>query len=186
MWRPILLPKKRRNDGTRDRCACRHGSLHPYEPFDPLTHAGDTESKGGALFNQWQQFVELRAGMRARQRDADGMEQLLAFDACRGLDLVHPGFEYLWPNVPGKGANAVCQFAQHRTGRVGRQHGCIFLVSPRRLCIESEDRSSLRGELVEMIDSGNKEGEQLLKPWTYGLRCRCFCPRQAIGEIRLC
>ena len=132
---------------------------HPDEAFDPLADAGNAEAEGSAVFNERDQLVEFRSGMRASEGDADGVEQFLALDAGCGFDLVHPGFESIGRNVACMSADASSQFAQYSSGGVGRQNRGVFLVRAGSFRIETEHRSSFGGELVEVIDCRNKKGE---------------------------
>ena len=49
--------------------------------------------QAAALLDQRDELVELGAGMSSGERDAHGMEEVLALGAGGGFYFVHPGFE---------------------------------------------------------------------------------------------
>src|ERR1035437_9268441 len=92
------------------------------------------------------------------------MEQVLAFNAGRSLDLIHPGLKRLWSHVVGMGANAAGEFAENGACRIRSENRPILLFRTSPFYIESEDRSGLGGKLIEVVDCRNKQPQQLFKP----------------------
>ena len=121
--------------------------------------------------------------MRAGEGDANGMEKFFALDAGGGLDFVQPGIEGLGSDGAGMSADTAGQLGQNGAGGVGSQDGGVFLIGAGGVGIKAEDKAGLLGELVEMIDGGEKQREQAGEP---GLSlCDGLIREKLQGNVRL-
>src|SRR5260370_1304826 len=103
---------------------------NPDKQLDAFADAGNPKAKLGALFDQREQLVEIRAGMEAGEGDAHGMKQLLALDAGCPFDLVHPRLEDLGSHRAVVGADVATELAEHSTRGVGSQNCGVLLICP--------------------------------------------------------
>ncbi len=67
-----------------------HQKSDPYKSVEALAHTGDAKVQPRSLLDQRDEFVEIRSGVRACQRNADRLEELIVIDAGYLLHLVHP------------------------------------------------------------------------------------------------
>ena len=107
------------------------------------------------MFDQRDQFVELRPGVRAGKHDAHGMKQLLALGAGLGFHLVHDGLEALGGERSGRlGDGATGEGGDNVFGfRPGEDFGVIRRTARRgRVVLEYKRRA--RRKLVQSVNRG--------------------------------
>src|SRR5580698_2830386 len=113
--------------------------------------------QAAAFLKNRNELVELRARMRASQRDAYRMKQLLAFGSGFGLDLVHPCLEQFRSDCALACVNALRKGGENFLRRLQLQNGFVFGIRSRRSGIEAEDELRLLGQLFKAVDRRHKK-----------------------------